>query len=175
LTSLSSHVTESRLKKRESTQMPTLTPRICHWCQMRITGRTRGTDRNGNKKADGYAGCDGDGRLLVMLRGEDGWVLKRPLGPDEGELYASDDGVQVEIGYVEGLLQLLLVDISNASFRHFGSRRCCACRSGRDDCTVVPELYLYLQVSNPKVNTLHVPLEPLSLVRWGGRQPRGME
>ena len=55
-----------------------------------------------------------------MLGCEDGWVLKGPLSPDECELDPSNNGVQVEMGYIESLFELLPVDISNASFRHLG-------------------------------------------------------
>lgn len=84
--------------------------------------------RYGYHQADDDAGSYGAGGLLVMAVGEDGGVLEGAVGwtklvqamgailgggrtANKGELDAAEDGVEVEVGDVEGGLEAVDVDI----------------------------------------------------------------
>ncbi len=50
--------------------------------------------------SDGEAGTDCEGCLSIVACGEDVGVLERPVGANEGELRAAEDGVGVKVGHV---------------------------------------------------------------------------
>lgn len=56
--------------------------------------------RYGDQKPDGYTGQHREAGLLVMLIGEDVWILQCPKGAYDCELSATQNGIGLEVAHL---------------------------------------------------------------------------